>query len=143
MKQVVASLIVRGDKVLICQRTKHQPLPLKWEFPGGKIEPDEQPTAALYRELEEELGILAEIGSKIATICHNYGNGAAVELHFYLVEKFEGAIENRIFRDVRWVSRAELPIYDFLEADIALVRDIASGKITLADSQTNKPLLGQ
>jgi len=143
MKQVVAGLIVRGDKVLICQRTKHQPLPLKWEFPGGKIEPDEQPTAALYRELEEELGILAEIGSKIATICHNYGNGAAVELHFYLVEKFEGAIENRIFRDVRWVSRAELPIYDFLEADIALVRDIASGKITLADSQTNKPLLGQ
>ena len=143
MKQVVAGLIVRGDKVLICQRTKHQPLPLKWEFPGGKIEPDEQPTAALYRELEEELGILAEIGSKIATICYNYGNGAAVELHFYLVEKFEGAIENRIFRDVRWVSRAELPIYDFLEADIALVRDIASGKITLADSQTNKPLLGQ
>ena len=143
MKQVVAGLIVRGDKVLICQRTKHQPLPLKWEFPGGKIEPDEQPTAALYRELEEELGILAEIGSKIATICHNYGNGAAVELHFYLVERFQGEIENRIFRDVRWVSRAELPSYDFLEADIALVRDIASGKITLADSQTNKPLLGQ
>ena len=143
MKQVVAGLIVRGDMVLICQRTKHQPLPLKWEFPGGKIEPDEQPTAALYRELEEELGILAEIGSKIATICHNYGNGAAVELHFYLVEKFEGEIENRIFRDVRWISRAELPSYDFLEADIALVRDIASGKITLADSQTNKPPSGQ
>lgn len=138
MKQVVAGLIVRGDEVLICQRTKHQPLPLKWEFPGGKVEPDEQPIDALYRELEEELGILAEIGPKVATVCHNYGNGAAVELHFYLVERFKGEIENRIFRDVRWVSRAELPNYDFLEADIALVRDIAAGKIILADLKTNK-----
>lgn len=132
MKQVVAGLIVRGDEVLICQRTKHQPLPLKWEFPGGKVEPDEQPTEALYRELEEELGILAEIGARVTTICHTYSNGASVELHFYLVERFEGEIENRIFRDVRWVIRTELPNYDFLEADIALVRDIAAGKITLA-----------
>ena len=132
MKQVVAGLIVLGDKVLVCQRTKHQPLPLKWEFPGGKVEPNEQPTEALHRELEEELGILAEIGPKVATIRHSYGNGAAVELHFYLVERFRGEIENRIFRDVRWVSRADLPAYNFLEADIALVRDIASGKITLA-----------
>ncbi len=138
MKQVVAGLIVRGDEILICQRTKHQPFPLKWEFPGGKVEPDEQPIGALYRELEEELGILAEIGPKVATVCHNYGNGAAVELHFYLVERFKGEIENRIFRDVRWVSRAELPNYDFLEADIALVRDIAAGKIILADLKTNK-----
>jgi 8-oxo-dGTP diphosphatase len=138
MKQVVAGLIVRGNEVLICQRTKHQPLPLKWEFPGGKVESNEQPAEALYRELEEELGILAEIGPKVATICHNYGNGAAVELHFYLVERFTGEIENRIFRDVRWAPRTEIPTYDFLEADIALVRDIASGKITLASSQTHK-----
>jgi 8-oxo-dGTP diphosphatase len=139
MKQVVAGLIVRGEEVLICQRTKHQPLPLKWEFPGGKIEPDEQPTEALYRELEEELGILAEIGPKVATICHDYGNGAAVELHFYLVEQFAGEIENRIFRDVRWVHRTELPTYDFLKADIVLVQDIAAGKLSLANSQTRRP----
>ncbi|HEV2989839.1 MAG TPA: (deoxy)nucleoside triphosphate pyrophosphohydrolase [Candidatus Angelobacter sp.] len=130
-KQVVAGLIVRGDEILICQRTKYQPLPLKWEFPGGKIEPHEQPAEALYRELEEELGILAEIGPQVATICHNYGNGAAVELHFYRIERFQREIENRIFRDVRWVRRAELPAYDFLEADVALVRDIAAGRIAL------------
>ena len=141
MKQVVAGLIVRREspEVLICQRTKHQPFPLKWEFPGGKIEPNEQPTEALYRELEEELGILAEIGAKVATVRHNYGNGAAVELHFYLVERFKGEIENRIFRDVRWVPRADLPDYDFLEADVALVNDIASGKLDLTSSQTHKP----
>jgi 8-oxo-dGTP diphosphatase len=139
MKQVVAGLIVRGDEVLICQRTKHQPLPLKWEFPGGKVEPNEQPEEALHRELEEELGILAQIGPKIAVIRHSYGNGAAVELHFYLIEQFTGEIENRIFRDVRWVPRAELPTYDFLEADVTLVQDIASGKIILVSSQTHKP----
>jgi 8-oxo-dGTP diphosphatase len=139
IKQVVAGLIVLGDKILIGQRTKHQPLPLKWEFPGGKVEPNEEAAEALYRELEEELGIRAEIGPKVTTIRHSYGNGSAVELHFYLVERFSGEIENRIFRDVRWVGRADLPAYDFLEADVALVQDIASGKIILANSQTRKP----
>ena len=131
MKQVVAALIVRANKILICQRTRHQTMPLKWEFPGGKIEPGESPENALHRELEEELGILANIGGKIATVEHQYGNGASVALHFFLVEQFSGEIQNRIFRDVRWAGRQELPQFDFLEADVALVRDIADGKISL------------
>ena len=51
MTRVVAGLIVRNDEILICQRTKHQSMPLKWEFPGGKIEAGEQPRDALRREL--------------------------------------------------------------------------------------------
>jgi 8-oxo-dGTP diphosphatase len=128
MKRVVAGLIVVEAKFLICQRTRHQPFPLKWEFPGGKIEPGEHPEAALVRELEEELGILAEIGPRVALIRHSYGSGAAVELQFFLVERFQGEIQNRIFRDVHWVSREELPTYDFLAADIELVNEIAAGK---------------
>lgn len=131
MKQVVAALILREDKILICQRTRHQPLPLKWEFPGGKIEPEEPPTEALHRELEEELGIRAIIGPKVTTICHHYANGLAVELHFYVVTEYMGEIQNRIFHDVRWVTLAEMPGYDFLEADIALIQDLAEGKISL------------
>lgn len=131
MKQVVAALILRDGKILICQRTRHQAMPLKWEFPGGKIEPGESKKAALRRELEEELGILATIGPKLTTVRHAYGSSGKVELHFYVVENFQGRIENRIFRDVRWVSPADLPEYDFLEADVALVSDIASGKISL------------
>jgi 8-oxo-dGTP diphosphatase len=129
MKQVVAGLIVRGSEMLICQRTRHQPMPLQWEFPGGKIEPGEEPQAALERELEEELGIHATIGPEVATIAHTYRNGNGVELHFFLVEAFEGAIENRIFKDVRWVHRKTLPQFDFLEADKTLVEEIAAGKI--------------
>jgi len=138
MKQVVAGIILKNDKTLICQRTRYQSMPLKWEFPGGKIEPGEGQEAALRRELEEELGIQATIGTKVATIVHTYGNGAAVELHFFAVEKFEGGIQNRIFHDVRWVSKAEMPEYDFLEADVALVKDIAAGKVPLTGPQPHK-----
>jgi 8-oxo-dGTP diphosphatase len=131
MKQVVAAIIVRdGDsKILICQRTKEQPLPLKWEFPGGKIEIGEEPVAALRRELDEELGISAEIGNEVARIVHKYKNGGGVELAFFLVTKFSGEIENKIFKDVRWVERETLPRFDFLEADVKLVREIAAGKV--------------
>jgi 8-oxo-dGTP diphosphatase len=152
MKQVVAALIVQDGKIVICQRTRHQTMPLKWEFPGGKIEPGEKLEEALRRELDEELGIRAAIGRKVAAFQHDYGDGSStpptprraragqrgnsVELHFFLVETFEGEVQNRIFREVRWVELAELRHYDFLEADISLVRDIASGKIGLTGPST-------
>ena len=129
MKRVVAALIVQDGKMLVCQRTRHQTMPLKWEFPGGKIEDGEQPQHALRRELEEELGIDAEIGEEIAHIRHHYKTGSSVELRLSVVREFKGEIENRIFRDVRWSSQAELPTYDFLEADRSLVQDLAQGKI--------------
>ena len=129
MKQVVAALILKDGKVLVCQRTRHQSMPLKWEFPGGKIEDGEQPRDALRRELEEELGIDAHIGEEVARIRHDYKNGGAVELRFYVVNEYTGEMENRIFRDVRWAKRSELPSYDFLEADLELVKDLATGKI--------------
>ncbi len=129
MKQVVAALILKDDRLLICQRTKHQPLPLKWEFPGGKIEAGERPREALVRELDEELGIQARVGPEITRIRHTYRKGTSVELRFFLVRQYAGEIENRIFRDVRWVERAALPEYDFLDADLKLVRDLAEGKL--------------
>lgn len=129
MKQVVAALIFKDGKVLVCQRTRHQTMPLKWEFPGGKIEEGEQPRDALHRELDEELGIHAKIGQEVARIRHEYPGGGSVELRFFAVHEYHGEIENKIFRDVRWSPRSELSQYDFLEADVSLVRDIADGKI--------------
>ena len=129
MKRVVAGFIVQNGKVLICQRTQYQPMALRWEFPGGKIEEGEQPRAALRRELEEELGIDAVVGDELVRLRHNYKNGGVIELRFFLVDAFQGEIENRIFKDVRWVGRKDLPDFDFLEADAGLVKDIAAGKI--------------
>ncbi len=129
MKRVVAALIVRDGKILVCQRTKHQTMPLKWEFPGGKIEEGEQPRDALRRELEEELGIDATIGDEVSRLRHEYKSGNSVELRFFIVHDFKGELENRIFRDMQWAERKELPSFDFLEADLKLVSDLAAGKV--------------
>jgi 8-oxo-dGTP diphosphatase len=129
VKRVVAAVIVRDGKILVCQRTRHQTMPMKWEFPGGKIEEGEQPRDALRRELDEELGIDAIIGDEIARIKHEYKGGSSVELRFYLVQEFRREIENRIFRDMQWAQPKDLPSFDFLEADLTLVADLASGKL--------------
>jgi 8-oxo-dGTP diphosphatase len=130
MKRVVAALIWKDGKLLICQRTRHQPMPLKWEFPGGKIEEGEQPRDALRRELDEELGIAAVIGDEVARIRHEYPNGNSIELRFYEVRAYSGELENRIFREIIWADPPKLPEYDFLEADSELVRSLAEGKLS-------------
>jgi 8-oxo-dGTP diphosphatase len=129
MKRVVAGLIVKSGKLLVCQRTRHQTMPLKWEFPGGKIEEKEQPRDALRRELEEELGILATIGDEVARIQHQYPNRTVVELRFFVVREYQGELENRIFKDMQWAVPKDLPKFDFLEADLTLVKDLAEGKL--------------
>jgi 8-oxo-dGTP diphosphatase len=129
MKRVVAGIIEKDGKILVCQRTRHQTMPLKWEFPGGKIEEGEQPRDALRRELEEELGIIATIGDEFARIQHEYPNGGMVELRFFVVRHYAGEIENRIFKDMQWSTPQALPSFDFLEADETLVRDLAAGKL--------------
>jgi 8-oxo-dGTP diphosphatase len=129
MKRVVAGLIVQDGKLLVCQRTRHQTMPLKWEFPGGKIEEGEQPRDALRRELDEELGIAATIGDELARIQHEYPNGGMVELRFFVVREFQGELENRIFKDIQWAAPKDLPKFDFLEADLTLVEDLAAGKL--------------
>jgi len=129
MKRVVAALIMRDGKLLVCQRTRHQTMPLKWEFPGGKIEEGEQPRDALRRELDEELGIQATIGDELARIQHEYPNGGKVELRFLIVHDYNGELENRIFKDIQWAEPKDLPMFDFLEADLTLVKDLAAGKL--------------
>ena len=129
MKRVVAALIVQNGKLLVCQRTRHQTMPMKWEFPGGKIEEGEQPRDAMRRELQEELGIQANVGDEVMRFTHEYPNGAAVELRFFIVRDYAGTLENRIFNDMQWAAPADLSKFDFLEADLALVKDLVAGKL--------------
>ena len=129
LRFVAAALIVRAGEVLICQRRPDQPMALQWEFPGGKIEPGETPEQALARELHEELGILATIGTRITHVRHNYRHGGAVDLQFFAVRDFSGDLQNRIFAQVVWARLEDLPAYDFLAADRGLIKDLASGKL--------------
>jgi 8-oxo-dGTP diphosphatase len=129
VRLVVAALILRGQEVLICQRRPDQPMALKWEFPGGKVENGESAEEALRRELDEELGISADIGDRVAHTRHTYRSGSAIDLQFFAVRQFAGEMTNRIFHDLRWCPLPELIRYDFLEADHVLIRDLASGKL--------------
>lgn len=129
LRFVAAALILRGDEVLICQRKAGTPMGMKWEFPGGKIEPGESPEQALARELNEELGIRATVGARIAHVRHTYRSGGAVDLQFFAVHSYEGELANLIFEDMRWSPLKDLPGYDFLAADRGLVQDLAAGKL--------------
>lgn len=102
---------------------------LKWEFPGGKIEPGETSEQALFRELQEELGIDAAIGERVTTIRHTYRNGGAIEIEFFLVRRFQNELVNHIFQQMLWSPLVSLPDYDFLAADLTLIRDLADGKL--------------
>ena len=121
MKRVVAALIVKDDRILACQRTRHQVMPLKWEFPGGKVEPDEAPEAALARELEEELAIRARAEREIMRYEYQYPGRSPILLIFYRVTEFTGEPENLDFERIAWVARANLRDYDFLEGDAEFI----------------------
>ncbi len=118
MLQVVAAILERAGKILICRRMPHQAHPLKWEFPGGKVELGETPAQALARELEEELGIRAAQGREMDRYEFAYPGKPPIELIFLRVDGFEGEPRNVVFHEMRWEPREKLPEFDFLEGDV-------------------------
>jgi 8-oxo-dGTP diphosphatase len=110
--------------MLACRRRADGAHPLKWEFPGGKVEPGELPADALRRELEEELGIEAEIGAEVTRYEYCYPGKRPILLIFYRVASFGGEPRNRVFHEIRWDAAARLRDYDFLEGDVDFVRTL-------------------
>jgi 8-oxo-dGTP diphosphatase len=125
---VSAAIIHRGGRVLVGQRRKADRHSLKWEFPGGKVEPGETPQQALVRELREELHIEAEVGTELARYEHEYPSGSRVHLLFFSVDAFEGEPKAQVFEQIRWADLRELPEIDFLEGDFDFVRRLARGE---------------
>ena len=125
MVQVVAAIIERGGRILICRRTKDQSHALKWEFPGGKVEPGESPAEALARELAEELGIRQAAGPEITRYEYTYPGKKPILLIFYRITGFEGEPANLIFHEMRWEAARDLASFDFVEGDLDFIRALA------------------
>lgn len=117
MRTVVAGVLNRDGRVLIARRRADQNHALKWEFPGGKVEPGETPEAALIRELREELGIESARGDEIARYEFAYPGGRPILLIFYSVCSWAGEISNLIFSRLEWVEPRRFREFDFLEGD--------------------------
>jgi len=124
--EVVAAVIERNGSVLICQRKRGKRHALKWEFPGGKVEPGEQLPEALARELREELTIEARIGDQIGRHEVQYANGPLIRLNFFHVTEFTGEPVNTEFEQILWTARNRLTEYDFLDGDVAFVQSLAT-----------------
>ncbi|MBI3326035.1 MAG: (deoxy)nucleoside triphosphate pyrophosphohydrolase [Nitrospinae bacterium] len=127
MITVTAGILVQDGRVLICQRKREGAFPLKWEFPGGKVEQGEDFQTCLARELQEELAIEADIGPEICRLQYTYPNGFAVHLVFFRVMTYIGELANHAFEQVLWVDPSQLTDFDFLEADRGLVAELARG----------------
>jgi 8-oxo-dGTP diphosphatase len=119
--EVAAGLLRDGDLVLVCQRSARGAHPLRWEFPGGKLEDGESAETCLVRELREELGIEATIGTHLASVEHRYPDGPHVRVHFYAIAAHSGSIANRVFERIVWQPRGRLDELDFLDADRPLI----------------------
>ena len=123
--EVVAAVIERDGLILIGQRKPSGRHPLKWEFPGGKVEPGEDPRDAVARELREELGIEAVIGAEIERYDFLYAPGSVTRLIFFQVKEFTGDVVNLDFAQIAWAKREALREFDFLEGDVEFVKRLA------------------
>ncbi len=134
MTTVAAALIERNGKTLICRRRPDQVHGGKWEFPGGKVEDGESPAEAVRRELREELGIEAEIGPRIARYEYAYPGKEPIRLAFFAVREFTGEPDGAGFAGIRWERARDFPQFDFLEGDVAFVRELAAADAAAAAS---------
>ncbi len=124
VQQVVGAAIVRDGTVLAARRTQPSALAGRWEFPGGKVEPEESPEQALVREVAEELGVAVVVSGWLA---ERSPIGTAHVLAIALVELVEGEPVPREHDEIRWLSADQLGEVDWLEPDrpfLAELREI-------------------
>jgi 8-oxo-dGTP diphosphatase len=126
---VVAAVVGRDDRLLLCQRPDGEHLPLLWEFPGGKIDGDEAPREALRRELAEELGVRSDVGEQVADVTHAYPE-KTVRIRFFLAVVHD-APRAIVHRDVRWIPIDELGNYEVPPANRGVVQMIAERSLSL------------
>lgn len=123
MTEVVAALIWDKDKFMICQRPAHKARGLLWEFVGGKLEPGETKEQALIRECREELAVTLSVGDIFMDVVHEYPD-LTVHLTLFNAVIAEGVLQKLEHNDIRWITPAEIPNYDFCPADVEILKEI-------------------
>lgn len=121
MIEVVAALIWKDDKFLICQRPENKVLGLLWEFVGGKVENGETKEQALIRECREELGITLSIGEVFMDVIHEYPD-FTVHMTLFNASIAEGEPQKLEHNDIRWITVHEIPQFDFCPADEKILK---------------------
>lgn len=125
MVQVVAALIWRDEKFMICQRPLSKTRALQWEFVGGKVEEGETLEQALNRECIEEIGVGVEVGSVFAEVDHVYPD---ITIHLILFNARLAGGEPKMLEhnDIRFITPSEIPQYEFCPADKDILEKIVS-----------------
>ncbi len=121
--EVVAALLWKGDRFMICQRPAHKARGLLWEFVGGKVEPDELKEAALMRECREELDVEIEVGDVFMDVLHDYPD-LLVHLTLFNAKLKSGEPKLLEHNDLKWITPAEIPQFDFCPADVEILKRI-------------------
>lgn len=125
MVEVVAALIWDGDRFMICQRPAHKARGLLWEFVGGKVEPGETKAQALIRECQEELAVTLSVGDVFMKVVHEYPD-ITVRLTLFNAVIAEGEPQKLEHNDIRWITPAEIPQYDFCPADKDILQKLTT-----------------
>ena len=125
MTEVVAALIQQEERFMICQRPRHKARGLLWEFVGGKVEAGETKAQALVRECREELGVTVRVGEEVMQVVHTYPD-ITIRLTLFAAEITEGVPQLLEHEDLRYITPAEIPDYDFCPADTEILAFLRS-----------------
>lgn len=121
--KVVCGIIYNENKIFICKRSPHKSLSGYWEFPGGKIEPDETPETSLSRELLEELGMNVIIHAHFKTVIHHYDT-FTIQLMAYTCQFLDATYHLTDHDEYAWVTKEELQNYPLAPADIPIAQTL-------------------
>lgn len=119
---VTCAIILINEKILAVQRSENMKLPLKWEFPGGKIENGETEEACIKREIEEEINIKIDLIAKLSASNYQYPN-FSIKLIPFIANYLDGEIKLMEHKQYRLLEKEELAGLDWADADIPVVKE--------------------
>ena len=120
--KVTCAIILFDEKILVVQRSENMMLPLKWEFPGGKIEKDESEEDCIIREIKEELNIEIELISRLTPSNFDYPN-FSIQLIPFTAKYLDGTIKLTEHKQYQFLKKDEIIDLDWAEADIPILNE--------------------